>query len=116
MDGKPVDLDRERRIRATLDKLDDLMDRNPSLWDRSMAVLAGKLACPDLEKENTTMDQPISMRLPTEVLERLDALLQYAEKDPEITIFQKPTRSSMLRLAVLRGVEVLEKQYSKGKK
>lgn len=62
-------------------------------------------------------ESPVSMRLPLELIERIDALAERAQHLPEFSV-AKPSRSSVLRLAILRGVEQLEQEAKakRGKK
>ncbi len=56
---------------------------------------------------------PSSLRLPPELLSRADVLLPLIAQDAELRTFGRVSRSSVLRLAVLRGLEALETQYRK---
>ena len=49
----------------------------------------------------------IGLRLERSLLERVDALAQRLRQNPE-NVAMRLTRSSLLRLAVLRGLESLE--------
>ena len=114
--GRPIDLDRERRIRAHLDGLRTLLAGNPRLAERTDNMLAGDLPCPDLEEE-TMAERPLeSVRLPADLMARAEALLPLMEKDPELSSFGRVNKSSVVRLALHRGLLNLEEQYNKGKR
>jgi hypothetical protein len=58
---------------------------------------------------------PTSVRLPREFLTRLDALVPKLEKVPTVAALGPLTRSKVLRLALARGIEVLETEHGKGR-
>jgi len=62
----------------------------------------------------TTKEQ-VSIRLPPELLERFDKLTHRLAADPLRSPFGV-TRAAVVRLALLRGIEVLEAETQKGKK
>lgn len=114
--GKPIDLDRERRVRAHLDELRAMLAGNPDLAERTNDMLAGDLPCPDLEEE-TMAERPLeSVRLPADLMARAEALVPLMEKDPELSAFGRVNKSSVIRLALHRGLLNLEAEYSKGKR
>ena len=55
---------------------------------------------------------PTSLRLPADVLERADELIGRLEDMPEFKL-ARPTRTSILRLALLLGLEQLEAKRHK---
>ena len=57
---------------------------------------------------------PTSLRLPADLLERADRLAERLDKLPEFAL-ARATRTSILRLAILRGLDALE-QEAKGRK
>ena len=117
MAEKPIDLARKRRIRALYKELKDLVDADPSLRERTEAILNGELSCAELEedimgeKRSRMMESQISLRLPKSLLERLEALVPHLEGDPSMGAWGKPTRSVMIRMAIMKGIEALEDQY-----
>lgn len=52
----------------------------------------------------------LSARMPVELVQRLDALVERLGGDPAYLAF-KLSRSSLLRLAVQRGIEALEAEH-----
>jgi hypothetical protein len=52
----------------------------------------------------------ITLRLPTSLVARADALLDSLAESEETVLLGRPSRSIVLRLAVLRGIEQLEQQ------
>jgi hypothetical protein len=52
----------------------------------------------------------ITLRLPASLVERADALLEHLTESDETVFLGRPSRSIVLRLAVLRGLELLEQQ------
>ena len=53
----------------------------------------------------------VNLRLPKHMLQRADSLRRVAEAAPELATLPNVTRSDVLRLAVLRGLEALEAAY-----
>ena len=112
-----ADLARERRLRALDSELGELLARRPDLADRTRAMLASELPCPDLEDLEDRMainDAATQLRLPAEALARAEALIPALEAEPMLqAVGRGVSRSSVLRLAVLRGLDSLEKEYGK---
>jgi hypothetical protein len=53
----------------------------------------------------------VNLRLPKAMIERVDELQALVSDAPELRILPSVTRSDVLRLIVLRGLEALEAQY-----
>ena len=53
----------------------------------------------------------VNLRLPKAMLERVDDLQDLVADAPELSTLPNITRSDVLRLIVLRGLEALEAQY-----
>lgn len=56
----------------------------------------------------------IALRLPPELLERVDVLTKHVDGLPEFAL-AAPSRSAVLRLALLRGVAQLEHEAKRRK-
>ena len=54
---------------------------------------------------------PTQLRLTQDLLERADALIAIMAADPEVRALGMPTRTAVLRLAIARGLQALERQY-----
>ena len=54
-------------------------------------------------------DAQVTMRLPTEFIERADALLAQSLRNPD-NVALGIKRASVLRLAMMKGIEVLERE------
>lgn len=54
-----------------------------------------------------------SIRLPAEVLARADDLIPALGRDPAITAVGSATRAVALRLAIVLGLDALERKYRK---
>ena len=52
----------------------------------------------------------IALRVSSDVVERADTLVAIVSRDPRLAI-GRVTRSSLLKLALLRGLESLEQEY-----
>ena len=53
----------------------------------------------------------VNLRLPRHMLERADALREALGHVPELALLPSVTRSDVLRLCVLKGLEVLEERH-----
>ncbi len=53
----------------------------------------------------------LNLRLPRHMLERVEALRSAVAEAPELVVLPNITRSDVLRLCVLKGLEVLEERY-----
>jgi len=53
-----------------------------------------------------------AIRLPADLVKRVDDLVGKLKDAPEFALFE-PSRSAVMRLALLRGVELLEAEPSK---
>lgn len=59
-------------------------------------------------------DEPrVNVRVTPDLLERLDALIGRADRIPECRLLGSMDRSKVARVALLRGVEVLERETAK---
>ena len=72
---------------------------------------------PDPARMDISMSDevPTSVRLPREFVKRLDALVPRLEQVPTFAALGPLTRSKVLRLALARGIEVLEAEHGKGR-
>ena len=68
----------------------------------------------DEAPEASTVDDETltSLRLPRSLLDRADALIALLKKRPEFAV-QRITRSTVLRLALMRGLDALEADHPK---
>jgi len=92
--------DREDRIRARLAELRGLLDSDPALAERFRDWLT----------EEEDMEKPTTLRLPEDLLERADALVPAIASAGEYQAV-RISRSTVLRLALLRGLVALEAEY-----
>jgi hypothetical protein len=59
----------------------------------------------------STAKTSTQLRLPRDLLARVDALIETMAADPEVGAWGMPTRVAVLRLALARGLRDLERQY-----
>ena len=97
-------LARERRIRAKLAELRALLDAGAVDPERTRAFLAGELGAAPMASDDA--DVATSIRLPRELLARADAI---AERRAA-RLGERASRSAVLRLALERGIGVLERE------
>jgi len=56
-------------------------------------------------------DRKLSLRVTADVLKRADALRGRIARDPNVVPLGQVTQSTVLKLALLRGLDVLEAEY-----
>jgi hypothetical protein len=104
--ARPIDL---ARVRAAEARLAAHLRRHPELATRTAHFLAGD---PSVETMETLMTEPLEkptqLRLPREALERAEALIPLLAKHAEFRALGRLSKATVLRLAVLHGLEVLE--------
>jgi len=93
------------------------LDEYPEARERTAAFLAGDPTERDLDALRAQEDEmptysPLTVRVPTPLVARLDALVPLLADAPELTMSATVTRSDALRLCVLRGLEALEAEYA----
>lgn len=55
------------------------------------------------------------LRLPPELLKRAERLLPMVAADPRVSLLGRVSRSTVLRMALISGLDALEKQYRRRK-
>jgi hypothetical protein len=104
----PVDL---ARVRAAEGRLADRLRQHPDLAARTAQFLAGDPPVPMMETlMSEPFEQPTHLRLPRDVHERAAALVERLAEDPELRALGRMSKTAVLRLAVLHGLEVLEQR------
>lgn len=106
--ANPSDL---ARVQAAEARLAAQLRQHPELATRTAHFLAGN---PSVETMETLMTEPLEkptqLRLPREALERADTLISLLAKHPEFRALGRLSKATVLRLAVLHGLEVLEQR------
>lgn len=70
-----------------------------------------------MQKKAPLTEAPITLRLPTELLARIDALQAPVAADSSTaTLLGGVSRSSVLRAVIVAGLDVLERRYRPGAK
>ena len=107
----PEDI-REHRRRRNLEELRSLLGADPELQARYDAATQGLIPAP--EALVMAKDTPISLRIPEAMLDRAEALVPLLADDPELAMVLggKVTRSTVLRVALLRGIKALEADFA----
>src|SRR5882724_8767529 len=102
------------RVRAAEERLVEHLRQRPDLVARTARFLAGN---PTVETMEMLMvepfEKPTQLRLSRDVHERAEALVQILAEDPEVRALGRMSKTAVLRLAVLHGLEVLEQRYQK---
>lgn len=107
----PADLERARRVRDNLAELRALL-RVPALAERASEALdLARLLNP--AEADMAHDKAVTFRLPDDVIERLDGLGERMARNPTLHALAGGvlSRSQVLRVAVTRGLEVLEAEH-----
>ena len=108
-----LDLARTLAVRRQFADLRALLDGDPKLAERTRAVLAGELSCPELEDPKMNgADEQISIRVPEGTQDRAEALIPALDGEAEFRAF-RCTKSAILRLAIMRGLDLLESEHGK---
>jgi hypothetical protein len=104
----PIDL---TRVRAAEARLAAQLRQHPELATRTAQFLAGN---PSVETMETLMTEPLEkptqLRLPRDALERAETLIPLLAQHPEFRALGRLSKATVLRLAVLHGLEVLEQR------
>jgi hypothetical protein len=82
-----------------------------SLRDTVRTPLA-EVAAVVTKKKVPLSDVPLSVRVPSEIVKRLDALIQPLASDAVAQGFTRMSRSLVAKRALLEGLRVLEQRYS----
>ena len=93
-----------RRVSAILESISEVLARCPDVIERTARYFAGELEEGAMVKEQTTI------MLDAEMLERAEALVEAVARIPTVAIGGRVTRSTVIRLALLRGMDVLEQE------
>jgi len=104
---------RQARINRHLGELRRLLETKPALAVRTHDLLAGTLPCPELEAEEMTERELQSARIPADMMERAEALVPVLKEVPELAAFGRVTKSAVVRLALFKGLQILEQEYGK---
>ena len=117
---KAVDLQAVGDALATIRRT---LREHPEVRERTAALLAGDPTTGDLDalqpqEANMATQAPLTVRVPQALVDRLDALVPLLADAPELATQANVTRSDVLRLCVLRGLEALEAEHraKKGKR
>ena len=104
----PIDL---ARVRAAEARLAAQLRQHPELATRTAQFLAGDPSVETMERLMTEpLEKPTQLRLPREALERAETLIPLLAQHPEFRALGRLSRATVLRLAVLHGLEVLEQR------
>ncbi len=61
--------------------------------------------------KKSRLEERIMLRLLKEDMDRVDALIPYVEKATRAFAVSRITRSSVIRAAVIRGLDAMEEEY-----
>ncbi len=63
------------------------------------------------EKKSKEVGMTVSARIPAEGVRRIDRLVNKMEKDQSLAALGNVTRSTVVKLALARGLDSLEREY-----
>lgn len=84
---------------------------SPARKNESRKVVASSVL---RSKRNTTgqlPERPLTLRLPVELVRRIDDLLPHVGADLSYATLGRVSRSQVLRIALLEGVKLLQRRY-----
>ncbi len=83
-------------------RLKELLLQHPEIVERTFATLNEEIPM-------ARNDEQVVIRLPTDLLAEVDALIPMVERMPEYAAVGKITRSFVMRVVILKGVEAMRK-------
>jgi hypothetical protein len=99
------------RVRAAEARLAAQLRQHPELATRTAQFLAGDPSVETMERLMTEpLEKPTQLWLPREALERAEPLIPLLAQHPEFRALGRLSKATVLRLAVLHGLEVLEQR------
>jgi hypothetical protein len=104
--GETIDLE---RVRRALTELDRLVREHPDLTSQEAQERLSEAFPAVMEDETMANDEAVSLRLPAGTMERAEALIAELKKHPALQA-ARVSRAFVLRLALLRGLEELERE------
>jgi len=66
-----------------------------------------------MSKAKRAEEPRVNIRVPLDLLERLDALIERADRIPECRLLGSIDRSKVARVALARGIDVIERETAK---
>ncbi len=103
------------RAKAAEERIATILREHPEVAERTARMLAHEPSTAALEGEMSepeTLEMPTVIKLPKSLLARADALKAKVAGNPEFQAIGRITRNAILRLAMVRGLEVLEEEYA----
>lgn len=97
-------------VREAIEVLERFRDSAPAAAERLGAALQEELEVPPREMEMATNEVQMSLRLPEDLVKRLERMEARMAKDPELAPF-RVSRQSVLRMALMRGLDALEDEH-----
>ena len=105
-----IDLVRARRVRHDLDRLTEITGADRDLDMRTRAWLAEQAT-----EDTMAQEVSVTLRLAPELLDRAERLVSKLEGQGPLAA-TRVSRSTVIRLAMLRGLDAIERELKTGKK
>ena len=114
MKNKVIDL---VKVKANLDRIKKVLQENPSVAERTRDFLSGTMPGIELEDNDMARSKPmrqVGMRIPVTIMEKAKEL---AERMESVEAFggMVISTSSVLRMAMQKGIEVLDAEFPAAK-
>ncbi len=97
------------KVKNSLDTIERTLKDHPEIVERTQAYFSGKLEEGKLIEQNKK--KAINLKVDTELIEKAEALIPKLKADLELSSFGRISISSVFRLSILKGLELLEQQY-----
>ena len=105
-----VDIEKERRISALVNDIATRCANNPAMAARTRSMLNGELPV------MTQKPNPLAIRLPAPLIDRLDELTEKLNADPQRGMERVFKRTDTLREALVRGIKEIESDLESGRR
>ena len=104
--GERIDLG---RVRRALTELDRLVEEHPELTSTEAQERLSKALPAVVEDQDMANEEAVSLRLPAGTMDRAETLIAELKRHPALQA-ARVSRALVLRLALLRGLEELERE------
>jgi hypothetical protein len=88
-------------------RLKELLTAHPEIMERTFAALNEEIPMGRIE-------QSLTIRVDASMVEQMDELVPVVAAMPEFAVVGRITRSTVARLAIMKGLEVLREQSKAG--
>ena len=105
----------DERVRAAEAAMAERLRQAPEIAERTARFLGAEPAAADLEAlmadDSERFDYNLGLKVPRSVLQRAEALRPKVAQDKAYRATGRVSRSAVIRMALLKGLEALEAEY-----